>query len=466
MNKAYPDMMHCLNMANGTGVKGMEMSVLEHQNVALKRQQAQNLQLQQQQQQEMSCFNELSMLSFLSTQAHELHALNMDCGPSPLAGPALNELMNRPIKADPSIENRWMNFGIQPSRVTVQNSGVESVSQVNSPNYGTNYAISRTASCPPVVPAAAAAMERENATSEKKLNAAAGKESFNKRKAEKTLATPKVIEEEMNNSKRSKVCATEEELKITEQYSNRSSNKSKQKQFTGNKNDSKDRETSGCTSKDNSKVSEVQKPDYIHVRARRGQATDSHSLAERVRREKISERMKYLQDLVPGCNKITGKAGMLDEIINYVQSLQRQVEFLSMKLAAVSPRFEFNIDDLIAREMLIACSSSPPTMGISPDLSNPNYQQYHPIQQMGQVCGSETMANSNDMKIRRSISTPISVPENFYDASCFNQVQNSTQWDADLHNLYNLEFQQGISTSILFQAPTGTIETHSLKMEM
>lgn len=36
--------------------------------------------------------------------------------------------------------------------------------------------------------------------------------------------------------------------------------------------------------------------------------------------------MKYLQDLVPGCNKITGKAGMLDEIINYVQSLQRQVE--------------------------------------------------------------------------------------------------------------------------------------------
>ncbi|KAK8313526.1 hypothetical protein V6Z12_D01G113500 [Gossypium hirsutum] len=46
----------------------------------------------------------------------------------------------------------------------------------------------------------------------------------------------------------------------------------------------------------------------------------------KVRREKISERMKYLQDLVPGCNKITNKAGMLNEIINYVQSLQRQVE--------------------------------------------------------------------------------------------------------------------------------------------
>ncbi|KAJ0801565.1 putative transcription factor bHLH family [Helianthus annuus] len=44
--------------------------------------------------------------------------------------------------------------------------------------------------------------------------------------------------------------------------------------------------------------------DYIHVRARMVQATDSHSLAER----------------------LTGKAVMLDEIINYVQSLQRQVE--------------------------------------------------------------------------------------------------------------------------------------------
>ncbi|KAG4968416.1 hypothetical protein JHK87_034067 [Glycine soja] len=48
-------------------------------------------------------------------------------------------------------------------------------------------------------------------------------------------------------------------------------------------------------------------------------------------RRKISERMKVLQRLVPGCDKVTRKALMLDEIINYVQSLQNQVEhaFLS-----------------------------------------------------------------------------------------------------------------------------------------
>ncbi|CAI5952837.1 unnamed protein product [Closterium sp. NIES-65] len=80
---------------------------------------------------------------------------------------------------------------------------------------------------------------------------------------------------------------------------------------------------------------ETSSQDYIHVRARRGQATDSHSLAERVRREKISDRMKVLQSLVPTCTKATGKAVMLDEIINYVRSLQLQVELLSAKLAAI-----------------------------------------------------------------------------------------------------------------------------------
>ncbi|XVE72070.1 hypothetical protein DITRI_Ditri11bG0009200 [Diplodiscus trichospermus] len=82
----------------------------------------------------------------------------------------------------------------------------------------------------------------------------------------------------------------------------------------------------------------------IHVRARRGQATDSHSLAERVRREKINEKMRCLQDLVPGCHKTMGMAVMLDEIINYVHALQNQVEFLSMELAAASSSYDLNLE--------------------------------------------------------------------------------------------------------------------------
>ncbi|KAE8698205.1 Transcription factor bHLH75 [Hibiscus syriacus] len=99
----------------------------------------------------------------------------------------------------------------------------------------------------------------------------------------------------------------------------------------------------GKRAKNNEK--EENKPkDVVHVRARRGEATDSHSLAERVRRGKINERLRCLQDIVPGCYKTMGMAVMLDEIISYVQSLQNQVEFLSMKLTAASTYYDFNSD--------------------------------------------------------------------------------------------------------------------------
>ncbi|GAB4855394.1 hypothetical protein Ancab_024017 [Ancistrocladus abbreviatus] len=65
------------------------------------------------------------------------------------------------------------------------------------------------------------------------------------------------------------------------------------------------------------------------VRARRGQATDPHSIAERLRRERIAERLKALQELVPSCNK-TDRAVMLDEIVDYVKFLRLQVKVLSM----------------------------------------------------------------------------------------------------------------------------------------
>ncbi|XP_010265771.1 PREDICTED: transcription factor bHLH48-like [Nelumbo nucifera] len=106
---------------------------------------------------------------------------------------------------------------------------------------------------------------------------------------------------------------------------------------------------------------------YVHVRARRGQATDSHSLAERARREKINARMKLLQELVPGCSKISGTALVLDEIINHVQSLQRQVEFLSMRLAAVTPRIDFSLDSFFAAESgCVTPSSCPSTVTFEP----------------------------------------------------------------------------------------------------
>ncbi|XP_072973553.1 basic helix-loop-helix protein 80-like isoform X2 [Typha angustifolia] len=128
--------------------------------------------------------------------------------------------------------------------------------------------------------------------------------------------------------------------------------------------------------------SELEEPPigYVHVRARRGQATDSHSLAERVRREKISERMKMLQGLVPGCDKVTGKALMLDEIINYVQSLQNQIEFLSMRLASMSPiLYDFGMDfDILMNQQepqKIGSLSQNPSLAVPSSISQASSSQ-------------------------------------------------------------------------------------------
>ncbi|KAG6518350.1 hypothetical protein ZIOFF_021754 [Zingiber officinale] len=78
--------------------------------------------------------------------------------------------------------------------------------------------------------------------------------------------------------------------------------------------------------------------DYIHIMARRGQATDNHSLAERV----------------------AGKAIMLDEIINYVQCLQWQVE-IAMEDAvydALIYPFLYNDYGPVEAGRMVACTAA------------------------------------------------------------------------------------------------------------
>ncbi|RVW32342.1 Transcription factor BEE 1 [Vitis vinifera] len=88
----------------------------------------------------------------------------------------------------------------------------------------------------------------------------------------------------------------------------------------------------------------LDKPDeVIHVRARRGQATDNHS--EKGENQDSAAMLAgpcswMLQEVYDPQNK--GMAVMLDEIINYVHSLQNQVEFLSRELAAASSLHNFN----------------------------------------------------------------------------------------------------------------------------
>uniref|UniRef100_A0A7N0TT52 BHLH domain-containing protein n=1 Tax=Kalanchoe fedtschenkoi TaxID=63787 RepID=A0A7N0TT52_KALFE len=200
-----------------------------------------------------------------------------------------------------------------------------------------------------------------------------------------------------------------------------------------------DENEKGGKSNDNSKQPPEPPKDYIHVRARRGQATDSHSLAERVRREKISERMKFLQDLVPGCNKVTGKAVMLDEIINYVQSLQQQVEFLSMKLATVNPGMDsVHLEDLLTKEILQARAAI-----YSVESSNSASAAF-PFGLPNATTDSQFCSNSlnNDDQLRQSGHHQHGMQLPSFNGFC-NSATQVSMWEDELHNVVQMGFAAG-----------------------
>ncbi|KAK9697140.1 hypothetical protein RND81_08G017500 [Saponaria officinalis] len=64
------------------------------------------------------------------------------------------------------------------------------------------------------------------------------------------------------------------------------------------------------------------------TRASRGSATDPQSLYARKRRERINERLKILQTLVPNGTKVDIST-MLEEAVHYVKFLQLQIKLLS-----------------------------------------------------------------------------------------------------------------------------------------
>ncbi|OWM62859.1 transcription factor PIF3-like [Punica granatum] len=94
----------------------------------------------------------------------------------------------------------------------------------------------------------------------------------------------------------------------------------------------------GCSNYDSEAPSEDVEEDSVGVRkstpargsgSKRSRAAEVHNLSERRRRDRINEKMRALQELIPNCNKVD-KASMLDEAIEYLKTLQLQVQIMSM----------------------------------------------------------------------------------------------------------------------------------------
>ncbi|XP_038994555.1 transcription factor PIF4-like [Hibiscus syriacus] len=100
--------------------------------------------------------------------------------------------------------------------------------------------------------------------------------------------------------------------------------------MSSHKRKSRDGEDYECQSEDAELQSAAaNKPPQRAGLSGRSRAVEVHNLSERRRRDRINEKMRALKELIPHCNK-TDKASMLDEAIEYLKSLQLQLQLMWM----------------------------------------------------------------------------------------------------------------------------------------
>ncbi|XP_024975154.1 transcription factor PIF1-like isoform X2 [Cynara cardunculus var. scolymus] len=101
----------------------------------------------------------------------------------------------------------------------------------------------------------------------------------------------------------------------------------------------RDTDDTECHSEDvEFEYTDAKKQSHGATSTKRSRAAEVHNLSERRRRDRINEKMKALQELIPRCNK-SDKASMLDEAIEYLKSLQMQVQMMSMGCSMVPMMF-------------------------------------------------------------------------------------------------------------------------------
>ncbi|GAA0149122.1 hypothetical protein Leryth_017062 [Lithospermum erythrorhizon] len=170
---------------------------------------------------------------------------------------------------------------------------------------------------------------------------------------------------------------------------------------------------------------------------RRSRAAEVHNLSERRRRDRINEKMRALQELIPHSNK-SDKASMLDEAIEYMKSLQLQLQMLWMGSGmAASMMFPSMQQHYLSRMgMSAAAMGAPPTMPSLPamqSLHNSMHQQHLTrMPMLDQTMASPIHPTPNQAVLPNPINYPnqFNTP-NFSDQYAaflgFQQLQNAMQ---------------------------------------
>ncbi|XP_072982684.1 transcription factor UNE10-like isoform X2 [Typha latifolia] len=125
----------------------------------------------------------------------------------------------------------------------------------------------------------------------------------------------------------------------------------------------------GACEEEEEEEEEEEKAGRSSISTKRSRAAAIHNQSERKRRDRINQRIKTLQKLVPNSSK-TDKASMLDEVIEYLKQLQAQVQMMnrmsSMMMPMAMPQLQMSMMANMAHMAQMA------QMGMGMGLLDPN----------------------------------------------------------------------------------------------
>ncbi|KAG0585291.1 hypothetical protein M758_2G001600 [Ceratodon purpureus] len=228
---------------------------------------------------------------------------------------------------------------------------------------------------------------------------------------------------------------------------------------TSTKRKSSEREDAECQSEDGEGESvDTKKP--VTGRGsttKRSRAAEVHNQSERRRRDRINEKMRALQELIPNSNK-TDKASMLDEAIEYLKMLQLQLQMMSIRTGMTLPPMV--VPSGLQQHMQMPQMAGMPSMGMGMGMlpmglgmgmmdmgvSGPG----RPVMPMpshagpslnGNMASSSTVLDMHDLRYQTSNGVPMD-SYNAYLGRQHQPMQMNQPLNMDKYNAYMLQHHQ------------------------
>ncbi|CAA2975023.1 transcription factor PIF4 [Olea europaea subsp. europaea] len=175
---------------------------------------------------------------------------------------------------------------------------------------------------------------------------------------------------------------------------------------------------------------------------RRSRAAEVHNLSERRRRDRINEKMRALQELIPHSNK-SDKASMLDEAIEYMKSLQLQVQMMWMG-SGMAPMIFPSVQQYMSR-MGMGMG-----MGIVPSIHNVPMHLLRMPMQVDQQINMQNQAAIHQ--------NPVLNPVNYQ-----NQMQNPKFHDQYANYMAFHQLQNGFQPMTMFNFGSHTSQQNHMQ---